>query len=145
MGEELLSHFREERRESAELLGDTPPPSGVDEVKVEEIMHTLRTLQKQGWLKVDRSTRSWAEFRRRQRERRAADEVAQHAARQQAAIRSPGRRGAATASTERRRRRDSTAGGAASSSSSSSSQSYSTILYRPARASTRDAAAPTSY
>ena len=74
VGEELLSHFHEERRELAELLGNTPLPSGVDEVKVEEMMHTLRTLQKQGWLEVDRSTRSWAEFRRRQRERRAADE-----------------------------------------------------------------------
>ena len=67
VGDQLLRIFRAERSESAALLGNAPPPAGVDEAQLEVTLHRLRELRRTGWLAVDRSTSSWEEWRRRQR------------------------------------------------------------------------------
>ena len=71
MGEAILTHFREEREQRHELMGDAPLPAGVDEEKLERALLQLRELERNGQLKYDRNTASWKEWRRRQKERQA--------------------------------------------------------------------------
>ena len=75
-GDEIIAHFREEREESARLLGDKPAPPGVDEERLELLLLQAKEAQRRGWLESDRSSSSWKEFRRRQGETRGRIEAA---------------------------------------------------------------------
>ena len=75
-GDEIIAHFREEREESARLLGDKPGPPGVDEEQLELLLLQAKEAQRRGWLESDRSSSSWKEFRRRQGETRERIEAA---------------------------------------------------------------------
>lgn len=69
MGEAILTHFREERKQREELLGDPPLPAGVDEEQLERSLLKLQEMERKGTIKYDRNTASWKEWRRRQKER----------------------------------------------------------------------------
>ena len=75
-GDEILRHFREEREQSARLLGDEPPPPGVDEERLELAMLKVREAQRKGWLESARNDKNWKEFRRRQKAKRTEYEEA---------------------------------------------------------------------
>jgi hypothetical protein len=72
LGEQILKHYRDEREERETLLGDAPLPAGVDENLLEHTLIKLRELERQGSLDYDRNTKSWKEYRRRQRKRQQA-------------------------------------------------------------------------
>ena len=72
LGEAILRHFREEREQRYQLLGDKPLPAGVDEEKLERALLQLQHFERKGELKYERNTDSWKEWRRRQGERRKA-------------------------------------------------------------------------
>ena len=70
MGEELLRHYADERRQSAELLGDVPPPD--EEEKLERLLLSVKEHERRGWLESDRTSPSWKEWRRRQARKKEA-------------------------------------------------------------------------
>lgn len=70
VGDELLRHYREEREQSAALIGDTQPLPTVDEEQLQRVMLTVREHGRKGLLETDRASRSWREWRRRQKDKK---------------------------------------------------------------------------
>ena len=69
LGEQILTHYREEREDAAALRGDAPLPAGVDEEQLERALLKLREYKRKGALEYDRNSVSFKEHRRRQRKR----------------------------------------------------------------------------